>query len=272
MGTGGVGGYFGGRLAIAGHDVQFIARGDHLRAIQQSGLRVVSPEGDFMVSPAQATDDPASVGPVDLTIVSVKSWQLPEAARQMRPMVGSETAVLPLLNGVEATDELAKVLPPTQILGGLCRIIASIEAPGHIRHAALRPSVTLGELDNQVSTRVQSLHEALTEADIESEIAPDIRAALWEKFMLICTWSGIGAVTRSPVGVWRSLPETRAMAEASLEETLAVARGLGVALAPDQGAMTMTLIDAVPPPVSPLCTETSKEVKLRSWSPRAALW
>ena len=247
MVSGAVGGYFGGRLAMAGHDVCFIARGEHLRAIRQTGLRVESPKGDFLVFPAEVNDDPAEVGAVELAIVSVKSWQLSEAAHQMRPLVGPETIVLPLLNGVEAADELAKALPLAQILGGLCRIIAYVEAPGRIRHSGMEPSLVFGELDNRLSERVESLKDALDRAGIQAEIASDFRAALWRKFMLISTWSGIGAITRAPIGVWRSITGTRAMAEASLQETLAVARAHGVALSHDLVAQTMTFIDGLPP-------------------------
>ena len=196
MGSGAVGGYFGGRLAMAGHDVCFIARGEHLRAIRQTGLQVESTKGDFLVFPAEVNDDPAKVGAVELAIVSVKSWQLSEAARQMRPLVGPETIVLPLLNGVEAADELAKALPPAQILGGLCRIIAHVEAPGRIRHSGMEPSLVFGELDSRLSERVKSLKVALDRAGIQAEIASDFRAALWRKFMLISTWAGS---PRSPV-------------------------------------------------------------------------
>ena len=181
MVSGAVGGYFGGRLAMAGHDVCFIARGEHLRAIRQTGLRVESPKGDFLVFPAEVNDDPAEVGAVELAIVSVKSWQLSEAAHQMRPLVGPETIVLPLLNGVEAADELAKALPLAQILGGLCRIIAYVEAPGRIRHSGMEPSLVFGELDNRLSERVESLKDALDRAGIQAEIASDFSGRSMEE-------------------------------------------------------------------------------------------
>ena len=240
MGSGGVGGYFGGRLAMADHDVWFIARGEHLRAIRQRGLQVQSLNGDFTVQPAQATDDPRTVGVVDIVIVAVKTWQLSEAARQMIPLVGPTTIVLPLLNGVGAAGELVRALPPSEILGGLCRIIAYVDTPGRILHTAIEPCVIFGALDNNVTDRVESVKRAFDEAGVQAEIAPDIRAALWRKFMLISTWSGIGAVTRAPLGVWRSIQGTRALAEASMQETLALAGRLSVALARDSVAETMT--------------------------------
>lgn len=247
MGSGGVGGYFGGRLAMAGHDVCFIARGEHLRAIRQNGLQVESINGDFVVFPAEAKDDLENVGTVELAIVSVKTWQLSEAAQQMRPLVGPETIVLPLLNGVEAADELAKALPPAQIIGGLCRIIAYVEAPGRIRHSGMEPSLVFGELDSRRSERVKTLKDALDRAGIQAEIASDVRAALWRKFMLISTWSGIGAITHAPIGVWRNITGTRAMAEASLRETLAVAREHGVALSDELVADSMRFFDELAP-------------------------
>lgn len=246
VGVGGVGGYFGGRLARAGNEVHFIARGAHLAAIRERGLRVDSIAGDFVVAPALATDSPAEVGPVDAVIVGVKSWQLPAAAESMRPLIGPDTAVLPLLNGVEAADQLAAALGPGHALGGLCRIIAFIAGPGHIRHTGIAPAVDLGELDGARSPRVAALHAALSAAGVAATIAPDINVALWEKFMLIVTWGGIGAITRAPIGVWRSMPGTRAMAEQSLREVLALAHARGAAVPEARVAGTLAFIDGVP--------------------------
>lgn len=246
IGVGGVGGYFGGRLARAGHDVSFIARGEHLRAIRERGLRVESTAGDFLIQPAQASDDPAEVGAVDAVIVSVKSWQLAEAARAARPLLGPDTAVLPLLNGVEAADTLAAELGAAHTLGGLCRIMAFIAGPGHIRHTGIEPSLALGELDNRRSPRAERLLAAFREAGVRADIPADIQVAVWEKFMLIVTWSGIGAVTRAPIGAWRALPGTRAMAEALLDEVVAVANARGVPLPVSRIAQTMGFLDGVP--------------------------
>jgi 2-dehydropantoate 2-reductase len=247
LGAGAVGGYFGGRLAQAGHDVTFIARGAHLTAIRNAGLRVDSIAGDFVVAPAQATDDPAGVGFVDFVILAVKTWQLGDAARALRPLVGPHTAVLPLLNGVEAADELTAVLGVDHVLAGMCRIITTIEGPGHIRHSGAVPFVALGELDNTVSDRVRRLHGALVGAGVGAEIAADIHVAVWEKFMFIATMSGIGAVTRAPIGEWLNLPHTRRMAEAALQEVVAVGRAHGVALPDASVADTLAFMDGVPP-------------------------
>ncbi len=247
FGTGGVGGYFGGRLAQAGEEVIFIARGEHLRAIRERGLRVDSIKGDFVIQPAQATDNPAEVGPVDAILVGVKAWDVPEAARLMRPMVGPETFVVPLENGVEAPDQLAEVLGREHVLGGLCKIISAIVAPGHIRHAGIDPYIAFGELDGRKSERAERLRQAFARATgVTAEVSDDIQAAMWEKFVFIAAISGVGAVTRAPAGVIRSLPETRQMLEQAMREILAVARARGVALSDEVIPQTMAFIDALP--------------------------
>ena len=245
--AGGVGGYFGGRLAQAGHEVHFLARGAHLEAIRKNGLRVDSISGDFVVSPALATNDAAEVGPVDAVILAVKTWQLSEAAKSARALVGPKTVVLPLLNGVEASDQLAEVLGADHVLGGLCRLSTEIAGPGHIRHTAVDPSIVLGELDNRRTPRAEALVAALSGAGVKTSIADDVNVALWEKFIFIATWSGIGAVTRVAVGEWRSVPGLRAMAESALREVVAVGRARGVRLRDDHVATTLAAYDSVPP-------------------------
>ncbi len=163
-----MGGYFGGRLAVAGEEVTFIARGAHLRALQEDGLRVESVDGDFTVRPASATDRPAEVGPVEAVLVAVKSWQLPEAVEAARPLVGGETVVLPLLNGVEAASRLSETLGREHVLGGLCRIIAEKVGAGHICHSGAEPYVALGELDNRRSERAERLRSAFDGAGVYS--------------------------------------------------------------------------------------------------------
>jgi len=212
FGTGGVGGYFGGRLAQAGEEVTFIARGAHLQAICEQGLRVESPKGHFTVHPARATSDPDEVGPVDYVLVGVKAWQVPEAARAIAPMVGEGTAVIPLQNGVEAPGQLSAVLGAEHVLGGLCQISALVAGPGLIRHVGIEPYIAFGELEGQgPSTRAERLRAAFERAGVNAEIPKDIQAALWNKYLFIAAFSGVGAVTRAPIGVIRSLPETRAL-------------------------------------------------------------
>ncbi len=248
FGAGAVGGYFGGRLAQAGEDVVFIARGDHLAAMKADGLRVESVAGDFVVDPVQATDDPSEVGLVDVILVTVKAWQILDAAYEMGRMVGSDTFVVPLENGVEAPSQLAEVLGEEHVLGGLCRIISALVEPGHVRHAGISPTITFGELDSQRSERAERLRDVFQRAEgVTPEIPLDIRVAMWEKFLFIAALSGVGAVTRAPLGVLRSLPETRRLLEKAMEEILAVARARGVALQREVIAETMAFIDDLPP-------------------------
>ena len=211
-------------------------------------LRVESIDGDFTIDPIQATADPAAGGMVDAVLVAVKAWQVPRAAREMRPLVGAETFVVPLENGVEAPSHLASVLGEEHVLGGLCRIISALVEPGHIRHAGIHPTITFGELDGRRSERADGLYEAFQRAQgVTPTIAADIHAAMWEKFLFIAALSGVGAVTRAPIGVLRSLPETRAMLETAMDEILAVAQARGVALPRETVAETMAFIDALPP-------------------------
>jgi 2-dehydropantoate 2-reductase len=229
FGTGGVGGYFGGRLAEAGNDVIFIARGDHLKAIQSSGLRVDSILGDFVITPAQATDDPSEIGEVDVVLLAVKAWQVREAAKTIRPLLGRATCVLPLQNGVEALDILADELGPEHALGGLCGVVAFVAGLGHISHVAeSEPFVTFGERDNRSSDRTTNLLEAFVAAGVKTQIAPNIQVALWQKLILIVSLSSIGAITRTPVGTWRAVPETRAMYNDVVREVYTVAQAHGI--------------------------------------------
>ena len=248
FGTGGVGGYFGGRLAQAGEDVVFIARGDHLQAISDHGLRVDSIKGDFVLESVQATDDPAEVGMVDMVLLGVKAWQVPEAAEAIRPMVGSETVVLPLQNGVEAPSQLTAVLGDEHVLGGLCGLMTFIVEPGHIRHAGADPFIRFGELDNRPSERVARLNQAFDRASgINTEIPPDIQVALWQKFLFVTPWSGVGAVTRSPLGIIRDQPGTRQMLEKTMGEIYNVGRAHNIALPKDIIGKTMDFVDSLLP-------------------------
>ena len=248
FGSGGVGGYFGGRLAEAGETVTFIARGAHLAALLERGLAVESIAGDFEVRPVRATDDPRTVGVVDAVLVAVKTWQLGDAARAMAPLVGPATMVVPLENGVEAPEELGQVLGAEHVLGGLCRILAYVVGPGRIRHSAVEPYVAFGELDGSPSPRAESLLAAFRGATgVVAEIPDDIRAAMWGKFMFITPVSSIGAVTRVPIGAFRATSETRALLHEALREIEALARHLGVRLPADAVGQTLEFVDAIPP-------------------------
>ncbi len=246
IGAGAISGYFGGRLAGAGEDVVFIARGRHLEALRGEGLRLDSPRGDLTLDSVQATDDPGEVGPVDAVIVGVKAWQVSEAAPTLRPLMGDDTAVLPLQNGVEAPAQLAEALGEEHVLAGLARIIAFVERPGHIVHVGVEPSIILGELDNRDSERVRGLRSALEKAGVKAEIPPDIHVERWQKFLFIASVSGLGALTRVTLGEVRSQEGTRRLVEGAMREIYAVGRARGVNLPEDAVERSLAFLDGVP--------------------------
>lgn len=246
FGAGGVGGYFAARLVAAGEQVAVIARGEHLKALRQMGLVVDSPRGNLVIPDPHATDDPREVGAVDLLIVAVKSWQLPEAARSMKAMVEEETAVLPLLNGVEATPQLAAVLGSQHVLKGLARIISYVAAPGRIHHVGAEPYIAVGEPDNRASARTERIVEMLRRAGIRAEIPKDIDVALWQKLLVVVPLGGVGAVTRAPIGALRSIPATRRMLSEAMQEIDAVARARGVEMSESVIAEAWAFLDQLP--------------------------
>lgn len=245
-GAGGVGGYYGGVLARAGHDITLLARGDHLTAIRRSGLRVRSPRGDFLVRPAVATHDPGEIGPVHIVIVAVKSSHLPAVRVGIGPLLGPETLVVPFLNGVDAHEALVPAVGRARMGKGLTRIMSEIAAPGEIRHIGVDPYVAIAEWDGSASVRVDALVAALCDAGVDAEVPPDIDAALWLKFLFICSVGGVGAVCRMPLGPVRTLPETRALLLRAMEEIVAVAAAHGVLLADDAIAFAMNTVDTFP--------------------------
>ena len=246
IGVGGVGGYFGGRLAQAGEEVTFIARGDTLRALRESGLRVESVDGEILIQPASATDDPSMLGTVDLVLLAVKGWQASEAIEALRPLMGLDTVALPLLNGVDAPDQLAAVYGQERVAGGLCGLFGAIVAPGHIRNALPQPFISFGMLDNTPNERLEQLRTAYERVGVRASIAEDIRAALWEKLLFVGPFGGVGAVTRAPAGVFRSLPETRALLEGAMAEIVAVARAQGSILTDESLARAFAIVDGSP--------------------------
>jgi 2-dehydropantoate 2-reductase len=244
-GTGGAGGYFGAQLARAGGEVTFIARGQHLKAIQSHGLCVETPAGEIVIQPAKATDDPRQIAPVDVILVGVKAWQVEEAARDMRPMVGAETVAVPLQNGVEASSQLAAVLGAEQVLGGLCSTFSWVAAPGRIRNIGTSSFIKFGELDNRRSERAERLRQSFEKAGVKVDVPPDIHKALWEKFLLVTSFGGVGAVSRAPIGIMRTVPETRLLLEQCMQEVSAVARESRVQLSDTVVADTMKFIDTL---------------------------
>jgi 2-dehydropantoate 2-reductase len=244
FGTGGVGGYFGGRLAEAGEDVTFIARGAHLDSIRRNGLTVESVAGDFRVLPAKATDDPRSIGPVDAVVVAVKGWQVPEAAKALAGFLPENGVAIPLENGVEAADQLAAEIGAGRVLPGLCKIVSFIAAPGVVRHTGVEPSLAFGEMSGGTSPRVERLREAFRRCrGVTVETPDDVRVALWQKFVFIAAFSGVGSVTRSTAGAIRATPQARAMVRDAMRETQEVGRARGVPLPPETFEKTFAFFD-----------------------------
>lgn len=251
FGTGGVGGYFGGRLAQNGQDVTFIARGAHLAAMQATGLKVESVDGNFAVQSIKVSESPHSIGKVDLILLATKAWQLNDAIQQMKPMVAENTVILPLLNGMEHMDSLFAHFGTAHVIGGLCRISVYIGGPGIIRHVGVKPYIAYSEWDNSTSERIQSIHALFSSINgIVAEIPADIQTAMWEKFIFIAGTSGVGAYTRQTIGEYRSNPETRAMLQNAMQETSAIAYAKGVNLAPDFADVTMKRIDTIDPSIT----------------------
>ena len=245
-GTGGVGGYFGGQLALAGEEVHFIARGAHLQAIRENGLEVASTKGDFKILRALVAEKPSEIGPVDVVLVAVKAWQVPEIAPTLKPLLRDNTFVVPLENGVESADQLAAVIGKNRVVGGLCKIISYIEAPGKIKHAGAEPFIAFGELDNSKSERTEKLLKAFQSVGVASKIPEDIQAAIWEKFLFIASISGLGAVTRSQIGTLRTLPETRLLLEEAMQEIYLVALAKEIHLKENVISKTMGFVDQLP--------------------------
>ena len=249
MGTGGVGGYYGGLLAQCGYDVTFIARGEHLKAIQENGLQVKSIHGDFHVHPAQVTDDTTQVGSVDLVVFCTKTYAIDEAAQRVKFLVAPETTVLPLQNGIDAAERIGAFVGMKHMLGGATWISSAVEAPGIIKQVSQFRRVVLGELGGQVTDRVQAVHEAFEETGITAELSEDISKILWTKFVFISTASSLGSLTRQAVGEYRSVPETRAMMTSLMREVEAVARAQGVELDEDVVQKSLDFIDTVVPQI-----------------------
>jgi len=248
IGVGGVGGYVGARLADAGHEVLLVARGAHGAAIAGAGLHLHSPLGDTRIHPARVTDDPSGSDPVDCVILAVKAWQVAEAARTAAPLLGPGAMALTLQNGVEAPERAARVLGRERVLGGVAKIISFVGSPGHIEHTGVPPALIIGELGGGTSARVERLQAALGMArGLDVSVASDIERALWEKYIFIASWAGVGAVTRAPLGVVRSVPETRRLIEGAAEELERVARARGVRLEAGAAQAVMAFVDRLPP-------------------------
>jgi 2-dehydropantoate 2-reductase len=232
IGAGGTGGYFGGLLARAGEDVIFLARGAHLEAIRARGLTVKSRvAGDFRVS-AKATDDPREIGPVDLILFCVKSYKTDEAVQTIRPLVGPDTMIVSVQNGIDSEEQIAHVVGRKPVLGAVALVSSVIESPGVIAQTAGPGKIVFGELSGGSSPRAERLLKTFRQAGIVAEIHPDIRTALWEKLIFICGMSGITALTRLPIGVILKDPETTALLRGTMAETESVARAKEIPVSP----------------------------------------
>ena len=234
MGAGGTGGYFGGQLARAGEDVTFIARGAHLEAMRTRGLTVKSRQaGDFTI-PVQATDDPRDMAPVDLVLFCVKTYDTDSAAKLIRPIVGPDTVVFSIQNGVDNGERIGRTLEPETVMCAVAQVFSTMEEPGVIAHRSLgRARILLGETDGNASPRTERLLTTFQRAGIDALHSPDIQLALWEKFLGICGNAGISAMTRLPIGPILACPETRDLYRGTLEEVQSVAQAIGVGLPAD---------------------------------------
>ncbi len=249
MGTGGTGGYFGGLLVRAGEDVTLIARGAHLAAIRARGLTVKSRlVGDFTV-PARATDDPATVGPVELVLFCVKSYDTHSAIELIRPLVGPDTMILSVQNGIDSAERIARVVGKSAVLGAVAGVSSIVEAPGVIHHKAGPDVIRFGELLGGTSQRTERLLGVLRRAGIKAELHANIELAIWEKFVLICGLSAVTALTRLPLGPVLACPETRALLRGTIEEVDAVGRASKIALPPDSVDRTMAMLRSADPSV-----------------------
>jgi 2-dehydropantoate 2-reductase len=232
VGAGGVGGYFGGRLAATGNvDVTFVARGAHLNALRATGLRIKSPLGNLQLARASATDDPATIGPVDVVFFAVKLYDTDSAVRLLPPLIGPDTVVIPFQNGVESVDVLTRAVGRPHVAGGTAYVAAVITEPGVIEHTAM-DSLVFGELDGSRSPRLERLLAACEPAGFHPTLSDHINTDIWSKFVRLATFSGLTAVTRCPVGPIRDDADLFAMWQAAGLEAIAVARAKGVALAP----------------------------------------
>lgn len=247
IGAGGIGAPFGASLAEAGHDVTFVARGAHLAAMRQNGLRIEGDRGTIHIDPVQATDRPETIGVVDLVLFCVKLWDVETAAEQIRPIVGPETVVIPLQNGIDAPERLAAVLGPDPVMGGTCMITGNIAAPGLVRQTGRFQIMTFGELGGGPSPRGERIRDACRSAGFDAILAPDIGLAMWEKFNVLVPHSGITALTRLPIGKLRDDPDVFGLYEAAMRETTAVGRARGLGLADDIVERQLTFIRGLPP-------------------------
>jgi 2-dehydropantoate 2-reductase len=228
MAAGAVGGYFGGRMAAAGHDVAFVARGAHHDAIRRDGLKIESTLGDLHLKDVDVTDDPKQVGPVDLVLFAVKLWDTENAGEQTRPLIGPNTRVITLQNGVDSVERLAPILGDDVTIGGATYVVTTIARPGVIRHTGTIAKIRCGRLDGRPDAVLAGLVEQMKAANIDITLTDHMFIDLWKKFVLLSGTSGITASTRQPLGVIREDEDMRAFFYRLMQETIAVGRAAGV--------------------------------------------
>jgi len=245
FGSGGVGGYFGGRLAAAGEDVTFLARGAHLTAMQEDGLHIDSPNGALHLPKVQATDRPQAIGPVDVVLFTVKLYDVETAAATLAPLIGPDTVVITMQNGVDAVDMVSRHVGAEHVAGGAAYIVAVIDKPGHVRHTTAQQLV-FGERDKRRSDRLVAFEQAGIRAGFQAKASEDVEADLWTKFVRLATWSGMTTVTRSPMGIVRDNPATFEMMVAAIQEVINVGRARGVNLPADIMDSTLTMVKNFP--------------------------
>ncbi len=245
FGTGGVGGYFGGMLAKAGCNTTFIARGTHLEALKNKGLTVKSYKGDFTIKPVQVTNNITDVNKVDLIILAVKSWQVQDVAKMLLPVMHKETVILPLQNGADNADKIAQVVGKEHVLGGLCKIISFVEAPGVINHKAYEPEIVLGELNNKITDRVKQIKNLFDTAGVKCTISDAIQVDIWKKFLFITTVSGMGALTRVPISTFRKDNNIRELLKQTALEIIAVANAKQIPIPEAAVNMVLEVIDSL---------------------------
>jgi 2-dehydropantoate 2-reductase len=245
FGSGGVGGYFGGRLAASGEDVTFIARGAHLKALHDNGLHIASPNGDVHLPKVKATDRPEAIGPVDVVLFTVKMYDVDASAAMLSPLMGPDTVVITLQNGVEAMDMVASQVGAGHVAGGAAYIVVVIDSPGHLRHTTA-DRLVFGERDGRQSARLLSFQDAGTRAGFKAEVSTTIETDLWIKFVRLSTWSAMTTVTRSPMGVVREDPALFAMMMRAIDEVIAVGAARGIQFPTDLIDGTLKMIKGFP--------------------------
>jgi len=249
VGSGGVGGYYGGLLARQGHEVTFLARGEHLKAIQQNGLQVKSIHGDFLIRPVLAADNTAQVGAVDLVIVCTKTYATEQAAQQIQPLIRGGTTVMSLQNGIDAAERIGRIVGMEHVIGGVTWISSAVEAPGVIKQVSQFRRVVVGELDGRVTPRVQAVHQAFQETGVTAELSENILKILWTKFVFISAASSLGSLTRLTMGEYRAVPETRELMTRLMREVEALARAQKIELDEDVVQKSLEFIDNAAPTI-----------------------